>query len=136
MLIKIRGFTLIELLIVVAIIGILSAIAYPSYKNSMYKSRRADAVTKLLEVHLAQERYRANNVIYATLTQLGAPFNSLKTEKEYYNLTEIAATATAYQVTATINTTGRQNGDTCTSFIVTHNGPTLTTVAEKACWGQ
>jgi type IV pilus assembly protein PilE len=38
-----KGFTLIELMIVVAVVGILAAIAYPSYQDSVRKSRRADA---------------------------------------------------------------------------------------------
>ena len=45
-----HGFTLIELMIVVAIVAILASIAYPSYKDSVLKSRRAEARTALSEL--------------------------------------------------------------------------------------
>lgn len=133
-----RGFTLIELLIVVAIIGIISAIAYPAYTNSMYKSRRADAITRLLEIHLAQERYRANNATYATLAQLGTPLGDATTEKGYYSVSLTAGpTAFDYAVTASVVAGGKQAGDSsCQSFIVNQNGPDTGTAAQKACWGQ
>jgi type IV pilus assembly protein PilE len=51
-----NGFTLIELLIVVAIVGVLAGIAYPSYQDSMTKSRRADAKAALLELSVFMER--------------------------------------------------------------------------------
>jgi len=51
-----NGFTLIELLIVIAIVGVLAKIAYPSYVDSMTKSRRADAKAALLELSVFMER--------------------------------------------------------------------------------
>lgn len=63
-----RGFTLIELMIVVAVIGILAAIAYPAYTDSVLKGKRAQARTALMELMQQQERYMTQ---YNTYLQFG-----------------------------------------------------------------
>ena len=65
-----QGFTLIELMIVVAVIGILAAIAYPSYQDYIRKTRRIDAQSVMLDIQLLQEKYRVNNPSYATWQNL------------------------------------------------------------------
>lgn len=65
---NIRGFTLIELMITVAIIGILAAVAYPSYTDSVLKGRRAQARTALLELMQQQERYMTQFNCYLPFT--------------------------------------------------------------------
>lgn len=52
-----HGFTLIELMITVAIVGVLAAVAYPAYTDSILKGRRAQARTALLDLMQQQERY-------------------------------------------------------------------------------
>lgn len=66
-----RGFTLIELMLVVAVAGILSGVAYPSFMGQLQKIRRADALVAFLQVQAAQERWRSNNPVYGTAAQLG-----------------------------------------------------------------
>jgi type IV pilus assembly protein PilE len=69
---KTRGFTLIELMITVAIIGILVAIAYPSYTNSLIKGNRANAKSFLLDVAQKQQQFLLDNRAYATKAELEA----------------------------------------------------------------
>ena len=58
------GFTMIEMMIVVAIISIIAAIAYPSYQDSVRKSRRADAKSVLLHAAQWMERFYTENNRY------------------------------------------------------------------------
>jgi len=61
-----EGVTLIEVMIVVAIVGLLAAIAIPAYDNYITRSRRSDAFTALETVRAAQEMYRAERGFYAS----------------------------------------------------------------------
>jgi type IV pilus assembly protein PilE len=59
-----RGFTLIELMIVVAVIGLLAAVAYPSYADSVRKGKRAQGRAALADLMLQQERYMTQRNCY------------------------------------------------------------------------
>jgi len=87
-----RGFSLIELMIVVAIIAILAAVAYPSYQNSITKSRRSDGITIINQVLQAQERYFTQNMTYTSdLTDLGyGAAANVPSPDGYYQVTAAA----------------------------------------------
>ena len=91
-----KGVTLIELIIVVAIIGIIAAIAVPSYQNQITSSRRGDGMSQLLQMHLQQEGYRLENISYATTAQLGVPTSDTYT----YTVSNVSATTFTLNATA------------------------------------
>jgi len=124
-----KGFSLIELMIVVAVIGILAAVAYPAYQDYVMKSRRGEAMNSLAEIRLAQEKYRANNTQFAPdLTTLGL---SVTSENGYYSLATTASAGTDFSATAT--PANQQLGDSCGVFKVTRNGPDYSS-ANADCW--
>ncbi len=130
-----KGFTLVELLVVVTIIGILAAIAYPIYTDSVMKTRRSDAKATLLDLAQQLEHFYSENHSYtdAAATLGGNPQNS---PDGWYSIT-IATTASTYTLTATPQNS-QANDTECQSFTYNNlgqegvtGGATLT--AEQ-CW--
>lgn len=66
-----KGFTLIEMMIVIAVVGILASIAFPSYQDVVVKSRRQDAMDVLTGLASALERYKTVNNTYEGATLAG-----------------------------------------------------------------
>ena len=111
-----KGFSLIELMIVVAIIGIIAGIAYPSYMESVRKSNRADAKASLNDVAQRLQRcfttYNAyNNANCAVATSLSGS-GSIASGEGMYTITANTLNATAYELWATPVTGTTQAADT------------------------
>ncbi len=116
-----HGFTLIELMIVVAVISILAAIAYPSYVDSIRKSRRTDGQSALLDAAQKMEVFYARNATYTTVeADLDPPLSGVSPEG-YYNFNIQGAIAACpitacYRLRATARSTGGQDQDRVSHF--------------------
>lgn len=125
---RMKGFTIIELLIVILILSILVAIAYPSYTQYARKAKRGEAQQLLMNWSVNQEIWRSNNPVYDNGGNLPAPAN------DYYTLSVSGTSATTYLLTATAD--GDQvkdkakNGDVCSPMTLDQNGVKL----PAACW--
>jgi type IV pilus assembly protein PilE len=95
------GFSLVELCVVLALAGVLAAIAWPSMQAQLQRSRRADAVVALMRVQLAQESYRANNGLYAAQLHGLRGASSSRSGEGWYDIELLADGPQGYEVRAT-----------------------------------
>lgn len=128
-----KGMTLIEVLIAVAIVGVLSAIAYPSYTSHVLKSHRMTAIGDMAKIQLELESAYAGN--YATAAGnivSGGTCSFCDTDTSRYTLT-ISASSTSYSIQAEPH--APQTNDDCldspTDILELHHSG----VSEpQACW--
>ncbi len=138
------GFTLIEILIALSMAGVLSSVALPTFQSHLQKARRTDALVTMMQVQLAQSRWRANSTGYATLAQIGVGSVS---SAGHYSLALASEHDDHYEVRAT--GTGAQAGDTaCRNMllrvtganVLQASGPDATVAnpaaANRKCWNQ
>lgn len=133
-----NGFTLIELMITVAIVGILAAIAYPSYTAYIARGHRAEAKQGLLELAQFMERtYTEQNTYIPGGVAPALPFATMpKSGTTVYNLALSASTTNTYTLTATA--TGSMAADACGDFSLDNTGLQTVNGALTAaeCWNR
>lgn len=130
---RMGGFTLIELMMVVAIVGILSAIALPSYNQYVIKASRQDAEAILMESTQFMERYFTTNNTYvgATLPSLVSPKGATGTAIKYNIGFDTASTASSFKLEA-VNVNSQLRDTTCGELTISNTG--LQTPSTAGCW--
>lgn len=140
---KARGVTLIELMIVILVIGILAAIATPSYRKYMIRSQRSEAKIALLQLQTAQEkRYLQQNSYTNDVTGsvsalppgLGLS-NVSETQKYDITIPTFAADGQSYTATATPKY-GQADDSDCKNFTINERGVrgNSGTLSPEKCW--
>lgn len=138
-----NGFTLIELMIVVAIIGILAAIAYPSYQQYVIRTHRAEAKAELMRLAGQLQSYKVVNHNYAsvTLAGIGGSSNFPAQGTSYYGFNEIAnsdgtaitAQSTSWVLVATPQNMQAQDGILCLNDDGQRNRDTSANATAQTC---
>jgi type IV pilus assembly protein PilE len=129
-----RGFTLIEAMIVVAVLGIIAALGYPSYRDQVMKSRRSEGMGALLELADRLERYYSDKGTYADVTA-GEIFRT-ETEKKHYKLAIDDTQTSNVKFVITATPENGQEKDKCGTFTLTSQGVKSVSKSgmEDECW--
>jgi len=128
-----RGITLMELMIVVVIVGILAAIAYPNYREFAARAKRNEAKAALLQIATNQERfYLQNGTFTLDLTRLGFSSDPFITDSESYSVQVNEANAANFRATANFRLGGAEAGK-CLTFQIDGRGQKIS-LPDPDCW--
>lgn len=129
-----QGLTLVELMIVIVIVGILAAVAYPNYREHVTRSKRTEAKAALLQIATNQERYYLNHNEYTTdLTKLGFRVDENHvTDSGAYTINVVEASAANFRAVAEYREGGVEAGR-CQTFTLQATGE-RTSAPEPDCW--
>jgi type IV pilus assembly protein PilE len=133
-----HGFTLIEIMIVVAMIAILSTIAFSSYRSSTVRANRVAAAGYILEVANIQERYLLDNRSYATgasaLTSLNTSPPPEVSANYAITLTDPGGTAPDYQIVATPSCAQEEDDAAACGALTLNNLGVKGDAGGSRCW--
>ena len=128
-----HGITLIELMIVVVVVSILAAIAFPNYQEFSARAKRNEARAALLQIATNQERfYLNNNTFTQDLTALGFSADPFTSDTGSYVIAVTSADATNYSAIATYLLGGNE-ATKCLTFTVDGRG-SKTSGPQTDCW--
>ncbi len=127
------GITLIELMIVVVVVSILAAIAFPNYQEFSARAKRNEARSALLQIKINQERfYLNNNTFTQDMTLLGFSSDPFTTDTGSYVIDVTAASPSNFSATATYQLGGNE-ATKCLTFTIDGRGA-RTSGPETNCW--
>ena len=131
---KMRGVTMVELMIVVVVLSILAAVAYPNYREFAARAKRNEAKAALLQIATNQERVYLNTNSYTNdMTQLGFDVvNNFDTESGSYRINVAGADSNNFTATATYLNADAESGK-CATFQIDGRGQ-RTSAPYDDCW--
>ena len=140
------GFTLIEVMMALAIVGILAAVAFPSYVDYVRRGKITEATASLATMRIQMEQYFQDNRTYADVAGVVAPCTATSAvapppNARYFDFACSNRTGTTYQITATGRATAGMGGFVYTiteanipASVMTGTAASAGFVSNGTCW--